>query len=183
MKALFNQVNRDFNADLADETKEFIRGRIGRQMAPMFKKIKESLTNFDASKLKSAPTLQLEIELDLILGGMKTVYRDFKAKISAVNNRLDRAAKDLDFLTIRRINTELKTLGGIAKDNEGQARDVFADITDLIQTKFGSDFNPRTLGLTIEIPDVKGGIKELYNGMATLMAKADKLEEDFRKAA
>jgi hypothetical protein len=137
MKALFDQSNRDFNADLADETKEFIRGRIVRQMATSLATIKSAINNFDVSTLKQTPTLQLELELDIILGGMKAVYLDFKDKINAVKTRLDLASTNLDFLTIRRITPELKELGGLGP----RARDALADLTDVIETAFGRGFS------------------------------------------
>ena len=117
--ALFNQANRDFNAELADDTKEYIRGRLTRQMVTPFATMKSAINDFDASTLKQTPTLQLELELDMILGGLKAVYFDFRDKIDLVSSRLDRAARNLDFLTIRRINEELKQLGGLVAKNGG----------------------------------------------------------------
>ena len=119
IKALFNQANRDFNTELADDTKEYIQGRFTRQMATPLATIKSAINDFDANTLKQTATLMLELELDIILGGMKAVYFDFKDKIDLVNARLDRAARNLDFLTIRRINKELKQLGGLAANNSG----------------------------------------------------------------
>ena len=43
-------------------------------MKKPIKTIKKAIEDFDAATLKSAPSLQLELEMDIIIGGMKAVY-------------------------------------------------------------------------------------------------------------
>lgn len=180
---LFNQENRDFNAALLDDSKPYIRGPLTRKMNKRVKEIKKAIENLDVAALKSAPTLGLEIELDIIIAGLKAVYQDFKTKIDNVSSRLDKAVTKLDFLSVRRINAELQRLGGLmARNNEEVAKDAFDEITTLITTKFGDDFDPEKLGLTVKIPNVKKGIKELMDSFVKLVAKADQLEKDFKQA-
>lgn len=107
-KALFDQPNRDFNANLLDKTKPYIEGRLTRQMSTLLLTVQDAIKGFDTSTIKKDPTLALELELDIIIGGLLAVYQDFKTKIDNVSNRLESAAQDLDFLIIRRINGELQ---------------------------------------------------------------------------
>ena len=86
---LFNQENRDFNAALLDDSKPYIRGPLTRKMAKRVKEIRKAIENLDVAALKSAPTLGLEIELDIIIAGLKAVYQDFKTKIENVSTRLE----------------------------------------------------------------------------------------------
>jgi len=149
------------------------------EVEDQLKVVTNYLKNFDFEELRESTSMELELEMFMLVSALDQIYNDFEEKIMALKQRMISKGKSGEYKELETLQKEINELLG--RDTAGTAgQDVFAVIAKDLEISFSDDFevNKKRFG----IPDFDEKIQEISAQMQETFIDSEKKFKDYQDA-
>ena len=166
-------------SNIEDLTVEFEQGMLVDEVEDQLEVVTNYLKNFDFEELMEGTSMELELEMFMLVSALDQIYNDFEEKIMALKQRMISKGKSGEYKELETLQKEINELLG--RDMAGTAgQDMFSAIAKDLEISFNDDFevNKKRFG----IPDFEEKIQEINAQMQETFIDSEKKFKDYQDA-
>ena len=166
-------------SNIEDLTVEFEQGMLVDEVEDQLEVVTNYLKNFDFEELMEGTSMELELEMFMLVSALDQIYNDFEEKIMALNQRMISKGKSGEYKELETLQKEINELLG--RDMAGTAgQDMFSAIAKDLEISFNDDFevNKKRFG----IPDFEEKIQDISAQMQETFIDSEKKFKDYQDA-